>query len=94
MKNGKIGRSAKAVGAMITDQIKSSVDTLLHLGTLIGLAWVGVWLFTAVYVGNKFTILAAEKENNDRIEMENKSKLVSEESEIQTEREEKTNEEN
>jgi ATP:ADP antiporter, AAA family len=56
------GRSAKALGAFSVDQIKYSIDSLLHFGTLIGFAWVGVWVFSALFVGRTWAVLTQEKE--------------------------------
>lgn len=56
------GRSAKALGAFTVNPIKGSLDTLLHVGTLIAFGWVAVWIFTALFVGKTWQALTLEKE--------------------------------
>jgi len=55
-------RSAKALGAVVVNPLKGSLDTLLHTGTLISFVWVFVWLFTAVFVGKEWNILTLEND--------------------------------
>ena len=56
------GRSAKALGAFTVDHLKESIDTLLHVGTLVAFVWVGVWFFTALFVGRTWHTLTLENE--------------------------------
>jgi len=56
------GRSAKALGGVIVAPLKGSTDLLLHVGTLIGLAWVLVWGFSALFVGKTWHRMTMEKE--------------------------------
>ena len=74
------GRSAKALGASIVNPIKGSLDTLLHVGTLIAFGWVGIWIVTALFVGRTWQALTLEKEAKElavaptsTIEMEKKT---------------------
>lgn len=47
------GRSAKALGAKISDPFKAHLADLMVYGTVIGLGLVGVWFLAALYVGRK-----------------------------------------
>ena len=75
------GRSAKALGGFIVNPIKESLDTLLHVGTLIALGWVFVWIFTALFVGKTWFSLTVEKENlqTKTVELANSEPMASDE---------------
>jgi len=56
------GRSAKALGGVIVAPLKGSTELLLHVGTLVGLAWVLVWGLSALFVGKTWHRMTLEKE--------------------------------
>src|SRR3990167_240368 len=55
-------RSAKALGAVIVNPIKGTLDSLLHIGTVVSFFWVFIWLFTAVFVGKQWNDLTLEND--------------------------------
>ena len=75
------GRSAKALGAFTVNPIIGTLDTLLHVGTLIAFFWVGVWVFTALFVGKTWYQLTLEKERSSENKITVEKELAPEQSE-------------
>lgn len=53
-------RGAKATGSAITNALKSSPEILLFVGTILSLGLIGIWIFAAILVGQKFHKLTTE----------------------------------
>lgn len=53
-------RSMKALGSVATDRLKTSLPTLMIIGTILSLGVVGAWIFVAGLTYNKFTKLQEE----------------------------------
>lgn len=58
-------RTAKASGALVTDRLKYSMQTLITAGTFVSLGIVGFWIIVAIFVATKFNQL---QEQNTIIE--------------------------
>jgi len=54
-------RMTKGVGSTITGSLNQSFFILLSFGTIISLGIIGVWVFIAILVGNKFEKLQKDK---------------------------------
>jgi len=55
-------RTSKGAGAVVTGSLGDAIPTLFLFGTIISLGVVGVWVFMAAFVGNKFVELQKTKE--------------------------------
>lgn len=53
-------RGAKAAGSTFTNLLKHSPTLLLYFGSLISMGLIGIWLFIAIFVGQKFHKLTKE----------------------------------
>lgn len=53
-------RTSKALGAGVTGSLGSSISVLLTFGTLATIGITGLWIFVAIFVGNKYDLLLKE----------------------------------
>ncbi len=53
-------RGAKAAGSTFTNYLKHSPTMLLYFGTLLSMGLIGIWIFIAIFVGQKFHKLTKE----------------------------------